>query len=33
MLPLVEGVMIDYHPKKKNTTWDEVDADIFFFLW
>jgi len=29
MLPLVEGVMVDYHTQEKNTTLD-LSGDIYF---
>ena len=29
ILPLVEGVTVDYHKKKKNITQDKVEGDIF----
>jgi hypothetical protein len=32
MLPLVEGVMVDYQTQKKNTTFDIVSGAIFF-VW
>jgi len=30
MLPLVEGVMVDYHTQEKNITLD-LSGDIYFF--
>jgi hypothetical protein len=30
MLPLVEGVIVDYHTKKKKITLDKVEDDICF---
>jgi len=30
MMPLFEGVMVDYHTQKKNITLDFVSCDICF---